>query len=116
MDFLWVVPVLGVLIIVHEMGHFFAARWLGIKVEEFGIASAARFSDPAHGIDFVERLPIGACQSMGENGESDEPNRSARPCLKRSRAGAGSLEPSDALLIFRDVCRAPRVAAPIPAY
>src|SRR5687767_5758228 len=34
---LWIVPILGVLILVHELGHFFAARLVGIRVEEFGL-------------------------------------------------------------------------------
>lgn len=29
--------VLGVLIIVHELGHYFAARWCGVKVLRFSI-------------------------------------------------------------------------------
>ena len=31
------VVVLGVLIIVHELGHYFAARWCGVKVLRFSI-------------------------------------------------------------------------------
>ena len=29
--------VLGVLVSIHELGHYFAARWAGIKVEAFSI-------------------------------------------------------------------------------
>ncbi len=38
--FWWTVPfllVLGVVVIVHELGHFLAARWLGISVETFSV-------------------------------------------------------------------------------
>ena len=42
MSWLWVIPILAVLIVVHEMGHFFTAIWLGIKVEEFGIGFPPR--------------------------------------------------------------------------
>lgn len=31
------IPVFGLLIIVHELGHFLAAKWAGIRVEEFGL-------------------------------------------------------------------------------
>lgn len=39
---LWIVPILGVLILVHELGHFFAARLVGIRVEEFGMGLPPR--------------------------------------------------------------------------
>jgi regulator of sigma E protease len=32
-----IIPVLGVLVFVHELGHFIAAKWAGIHVEEFGM-------------------------------------------------------------------------------
>ncbi len=78
MDFswLWVVPVLGILIIVHEMGHFFTAIWLGIKVEEFGIGFPPRiFAIRRKGIDYsLNLLPIGGFVKItGENGDSDDP-------------------------------------------
>src|SRR5262245_49805927 len=31
------IPVFGLLVLVHELGHFIAARWAGIRVEEFGL-------------------------------------------------------------------------------
>ncbi|MEO5952037.1 MAG: site-2 protease family protein, partial [Chloroflexia bacterium] len=79
MDFgwLWVVPVLGILIIVHEMGHFFTALWLGIKVEEFGIGFPPRmFAIRRKGIDYsINWLPIGGfVKIVGENGDSDDPH------------------------------------------
>lgn len=39
---LWIVPILGVLILVHEIGHFVAARLVGIRVEEFGLGLPPR--------------------------------------------------------------------------
>ena len=39
---LWIVPILGLLILVHEFGHFFAARLVGIRVEEFGLGLPPR--------------------------------------------------------------------------
>ncbi len=44
MTFLWAtILVLGVLIFVHELGHFFAARSRGVKVERFSIGFPPRF-------------------------------------------------------------------------
>lgn len=89
MDFswLWVVPVLGVLIVVHEMGHFFSAIWLGIKVEEFGIGFPPRiFAIRRNGIDYsLNLLPIGGFVKItGENGDSEDPRSFGRaPAWKR---------------------------------
>lgn len=39
---LLIIPILAFLIIIHELGHFFAARSVGVKVEEFGIGIPPR--------------------------------------------------------------------------
>jgi regulator of sigma E protease len=39
---LLIIPILAFLIIVHELGHFFAARSVGVKVEEFGLGIPPR--------------------------------------------------------------------------
>jgi regulator of sigma E protease len=89
MDFnwLWVVPVLGVLIIVHELGHFLTALWLGIKVEEFGLGFPPRaFAIRRKGIDYsLNWLPIGGfVKIVGENSDSDDPASFGRaPAWKR---------------------------------
>ncbi len=36
------IPVLGLLVLVHEFGHFIAAKWAGIRVEEFGLGFPPR--------------------------------------------------------------------------
>jgi len=36
------IPVFGLLIIVHEFGHFITAKWAGIRVEEFGLGFPPR--------------------------------------------------------------------------
>src|SRR5215216_4343094 len=79
MDFswLWIVPVLGVLVLVHEAGHFFTARMFGIRVEEFGIGLPPRaFAIRHNGIDYsINWLPIGGfVKILGENGDSDAPD------------------------------------------
>lgn len=89
MDFawLWVFPVLGVLIVVHELGHFLTAIWLGIKVEEFGIGFPPRvFAIRRKGIDYsLNLLPIGGFVKItGENGDSDDPRSFGKaPAWKR---------------------------------
>src|SRR5215208_6306767 len=96
LDFLWVFPVLGVLIVVHELGHFLTAIWLGIKVQEFGIGFPPRmFAIRRNGIDYsLNWLPIGGFVKIeGENGDSDDPQSFGRaPAWKRIIVlSAGSL-------------------------
>lgn len=43
-DFLLFLLVLGILILAHELGHFLAARWRGVRVEEFGIGYPPRIA------------------------------------------------------------------------
>ena len=37
-----VFPIFGLLVLVHEFGHFITAKWVGIRVEEFGIGFPPR--------------------------------------------------------------------------
>ena len=101
LNWLWVVPILGILIIVHEMGHFFSAIWLGIKVEEFGIGFPPRvFAIRHRGIDFsLNWLPIGGFVKItGENGDSDDPKvvRQSPRLEAHNRAGSGLFHEPDA--------------------
>ena len=54
--------VLGVLIFVHEMGHYLAARWRGVHVEAFSLGfgqSIARWTDKSGTVWKVAWLPLG---------------------------------------------------------
>ena len=76
-EWLWIIPVLGVLVVVHELGHFVTALMFKIKVEEFGIGFPPRaFAVRYKGIDYsLNWLPIGGfVKIVGENGDSDDPN------------------------------------------
>ena len=85
---LYIVPVLAVLILVHEAGHFFAARMCGVKVEEFGIGIPPRakgwmWKDVLWSINWI---PFGGfVRVKGEDGanvESDSMN--AKPPHQRA--------------------------------
>lgn len=79
---------ISVLIIAHELGHFFAARRAGMKVEEFGIGFPPRVWGIRRGetLYSVNALPIGGfVRILGEDGSHRDNARSfsAKPILAR---------------------------------
>jgi regulator of sigma E protease len=93
---LWIIPVLAVLILVHELGHFFAARACGVKVEEFGIGIPPRlFGWTRNGVIWsINAIPFGGfVRVKGEDGANMDPDSmNAKPPLQRAfflAAGAG---------------------------
>lgn len=74
------VLVLGLLVFVHELGHFAVAKWAGIRVEEFGFGFPPRMftlfkrGETEYTINW---LPLGGFVRMiGENGEDASDPRS----------------------------------------
>ena len=66
----------GILIIIHEFGHFIVAKWCGVRVEEFSIGfGPAIFSRQKGETAYSIRcLPLGGyCAMTGESGESEDP-------------------------------------------
>ncbi len=73
--------VLSILVLVHEFGHFIAAKKLGIKVEEFGLGLPPRIFGWKIGetVYSVNWLPIGGFVKLfGEEGEEDIKNSEFR--------------------------------------
>lgn len=70
--------VLGILVLVHELGHFLAAKKAGCTVEEFAIGFPPRlFKIHRNGTDYsINLLPIGGyVKIVGEDGgDRDDPN------------------------------------------
>jgi regulator of sigma E protease len=82
-----VIPVLSVLLLVHELGHFLAARRAGIIVEEFGIGLPPRIFGVKRGgvIYSLNFIPLGAFVKMaGENGEVSEGTFASKSKLARA--------------------------------
>lgn len=67
----------GALVLLHELGHFFAARISKIDVEEFGLGYPPKIFRlfRAGGTDFtLNWIPFGGfCRMKGENGDMTEP-------------------------------------------
>jgi regulator of sigma E protease len=91
MEILIFILVLSFLVIIHELGHFFAAKWAGVKVEEFGIGYPPKaiklFS--WQGTDFtINWIPFGGFVRMAGEEQADAPERKkgdfvAAPLWKR---------------------------------
>lgn len=71
--------ILGVLVFVHEFGHFIMAKRSGAKVEEFGFGFPPRIFGVKRGetIYSINLIPLGGfVKILGENGEEKENSRS----------------------------------------
>lgn len=71
---IWVVVVLGVMIFVHELGHYLMAKFLGIRVEVFSLGFGPRLVGFQKGhTDYrISGIPLGGYVKMrGENYDED---------------------------------------------
>src|ERR1017187_5641348 len=62
--------VLGIMILVHEFGHYAAAKWFGVRVDVFSLGFGRRLTGFEHnGTDYrISALPLGGYVKMsGEN-------------------------------------------------
>ncbi|MFI5272437.1 MAG: M50 family metallopeptidase [Ktedonobacterales bacterium] len=69
------VPIFGLMVIVHEFGHFIVAKRAGIRVDEFAIGFPPRLFGIQRGetLYSINLLPIGGYVRMpGENGETTD--------------------------------------------
>ena len=71
--------VLGVLVFVHELGHFLVAKWLGVRVISFSIGMGPRlFGFTRGGTDYrLSLLPLGGFVRMA--GDNPEEERTHEP-------------------------------------
>ncbi len=85
---LYIIPILAVLIIVHELGHFFAARWAGVKVEEFGIGIPPRvWGKERNGVIWsINAIPFGGfVRVKGEDaGDMSDDSMNSKSPFKRA--------------------------------
>ena len=86
-SWLIIVPVLGSLVFIHELGHFASAKWFGIKVEEFGFG----FPPRVFGVKFkgtiysLNWIPLGGfVRMLGEEDPSDPRSFARQSALKRA--------------------------------
>ena len=90
-DFMYIliaILMFGVLIFVHELGHFLTAKALDVQVNEFSICMGPALWKKQRGetLYAVRCIPIGGyCAMEGEDEESDNPRAfTAKPWWKRT--------------------------------
>ncbi len=81
--------ILSVLVLSHEAGHFFSARFFGIRVDEFGFGLPPRVAGIKRGgtIYSLNLLPFGGFVKIfgeGGEGESDTASFSSKPAYQRA--------------------------------
>jgi regulator of sigma E protease len=79
--------ILGVLVFVHELGHFLAAKWLGVRVLSFSIGMGPRvFGFTRGGTDYrISLLPLGGYVRMaGDTTEGEERTGAPDEFLEKS--------------------------------
>jgi regulator of sigma E protease len=75
LSFVVFIIIIGILVFVHELGHFLAAKLSGVTVEEFALGFGPRlFSRQFKGTVYrINLLPLGGyVKLLGERGESEE--------------------------------------------
>ncbi len=81
------VVMLGVLVVIHELGHFVTARRAGVRVHEFGIGFPPRakvMRSRGETLYTLNWLPLGGFVRLeGEDGDSDDPRSFVRASMPR---------------------------------
>ena len=87
--------VLGVLIVFHELGHYLAARWCGVKVLRFSVGFGNVIWQRRLGRDQTEwavsLFPLGGYVKMLDEREGDVPPEDAHRAFNRQSVGKRSL-------------------------
>ena len=86
-SWLLVIPVLSLLVFIHELGHFLTAKKFGIKVTEFGFGFPPRLWGITIGETrySINLIPLGGFVKMVGEEDPTEPRSFARQSiLKRS--------------------------------
>ncbi len=88
MNILIAIIVLGVLVFVHELGHFLVAKWAGVYVEKFSIGFGPVLLRKKYGeTEYVlSALPLGGYVKMYGEQNDDEPGQETYDPVKEGRS------------------------------
>src|SRR5215472_11716166 len=87
LSFLYVIPVLGFMILIHEFGHYAVAKWLGVRVEVFSIGFGKRLFGFRKGdTDYrIAAIPLGGYVKMSGENPMDERTDDPKEFLNHPR-------------------------------
>src|SRR2546430_198053 len=87
LSFLYVIPVLGFMILIHEFGHYAVAKWLGVRVEVFSIGFGKRLLGFRKGeTDYrIAAIPLGGYVKMSGENPMDERTGDPKEFLSHPR-------------------------------
>src|SRR5580698_11640472 len=85
--FLWFLILIGVMINIHEAGHFFAARWFDVKIDAFSFGFGTRLFGFRRGeTDFrFSAIPFGGYVKMAGELAGDDSANDPRSFLRKPR-------------------------------
>ena len=85
--YLYIIPVLGFMILIHEFGHYAVAKWLGVRVEQFAIGFGKRLIGFRRGdTDYrINAIPLGGYVKMSGENPMDERSDDPREFMNHSR-------------------------------
>jgi regulator of sigma E protease len=85
--YLYIIPVLGFMILIHEFGHYAVAKWLGVRVEQFAIGFGKRLVGFRKGeTDYrINAIPLGGYVKMSGENPMDERSDDPREFMNHSR-------------------------------
>lgn len=92
------VVVLGILIFVHELGHFLVAKWLGVKVEKFSLGFGPKLFGRTIGETeyLISAFPLGGYVKMyGEGGFSETEMVDSKQAEDEPAAAPAAQEPAE---------------------
>ncbi|MBI5620450.1 site-2 protease family protein [Candidatus Gottesmanbacteria bacterium] len=77
--------ILSILVLIHELGHFTVAKWIGVHVEEFGLGLPPRIFGKKIGntVYSLNWLPIGGFVKLAGEDEEDKSQKSKVKSLKQ---------------------------------
>ncbi|MGB9128208.1 MAG: RIP metalloprotease RseP [Thiobacillus sp.] len=85
---LWFLIAIGILVVVHEFGHYLAARWAGVKVLRFSVGFGKPILSRRFGRDQTEwtlsALPFGGYVKMLDEREGEVPAAEAHRSFNRA--------------------------------
>src|ERR1700749_1881630 len=83
----WYLVLIGVMILVHEFGHYFAARFFDVKIEAFSFGFGTRLFGFRRGeTDFrFSAIPVGGYVKMAGEQMSDDSSNDPRGFMAKPR-------------------------------